>query len=132
MIFHYFKVAFRTLLRYKVQSFISILGLAAAFACVALAVYWSHYEETYDAFHQNADRIYVFSPAYDYNSGNINKSGDPKRIPAYLENTYPEVEKACGVFSIPPLMLVTSGATAIFEFECIEGNADRHRGVIIR
>ena len=37
MIYHYFKIAFRNLLKYKTQSIISIIGLAIGFTCFALA-----------------------------------------------------------------------------------------------
>ena len=40
MIQHYFKIAFRNILKYKTQSIISILGLAVGFTCFALANLW--------------------------------------------------------------------------------------------
>ena len=59
MIQHYFKIAFRNILKYKTQSIISILGLAVGFTCFALANLWIHYEMTYDAYHEGADRMYI-------------------------------------------------------------------------
>ena len=38
MLLHYLKVAVRNLLKYKIQSVISILGLAVGVACFALSV----------------------------------------------------------------------------------------------
>lgn len=58
MITHYLKVAIRNLLKYKTQTFISILGLAVGFVCFILSAFWIHYEMTYDAFHRDAERIY--------------------------------------------------------------------------
>ena len=55
MIQHYFKIAFRNILKYKTQSIISILGLAVGFTCFALANLWIHYEMTYDAYHEGPD-----------------------------------------------------------------------------
>ena len=46
MIKHYLKVAFRNLMKYKPQSFVSIIGLAVGFTCFALSVLWIHYEMT--------------------------------------------------------------------------------------
>ena len=54
MIKHYLKVAFRNLMKYKPQSFVSIIGLAVGFTCFALSVLWIHYEMTYDNFHEGA------------------------------------------------------------------------------
>ena len=59
MIRHYFKIAFRNLLKYKAQSIISIIGLAMGFTCFALTVLWIRYEMTYDTFHEGADRIHL-------------------------------------------------------------------------
>lgn len=59
MIYHYFKIAFRNLLKYKTQSIISIIGLAIGFTCFALANLWIHYEMTYDNYHKDADRLYL-------------------------------------------------------------------------
>ena len=39
MIQHYFKIAFRNILKYKAQSIISILGLAVGFTCSHLPPY---------------------------------------------------------------------------------------------
>ena len=58
MIEHYFTLAWRQLLKYKLQSAVSIVSLAIGFACFALASMWIKYETTYDAFHKDADRMY--------------------------------------------------------------------------
>ena len=55
MIRHYFKIAFRNLLKYKGQTIISIIGLAMGFTCFALTVLWIRYEMTYDTFHEGAE-----------------------------------------------------------------------------
>lgn len=59
MIKHCLKIAIRNLVKYKVQSAVSILGLAVGFVCFSLSLYWIHYEMTYDHFRQDA----VFSSA---------------------------------------------------------------------
>ena len=59
MIRHYLKIACRNLLKYKIQSIISILGLAIGFTCFALAVLWIRYEMTYDTFHEGFDRTHL-------------------------------------------------------------------------
>ena len=58
MIQHFFKIAFRNILKYRTQSIISIIGLAVGFTCFALANLWIHYDTTYDAYHEGADRMY--------------------------------------------------------------------------
>lgn len=58
MLYHYIKIAFRNLLKYKLQSFICIVGLAIGFTSFALSSLWIRYELTYDTFRKDADRIY--------------------------------------------------------------------------
>ena len=57
MIKHYLKVAIRNLLKYKVQTVVSILGLAMGFVCFALSLYWIHYETTYDLHPDGSHRM---------------------------------------------------------------------------
>ena len=84
MIIHYLKVAIRNLLKYKTQTFVSILGLAVGFVCFALSAYWIRYEMNYDSFHRDADRIYWVSAN--------NMWGLPYPIGDYWHKNYVEIE----------------------------------------
>lgn len=44
MIQHYFKIACRNLLKYKVQNILSIVGLSIGFTAFLLGGYWHHWE----------------------------------------------------------------------------------------
>ena len=59
MIQHYCKIAFRNILKYKIQSIISIIGLAVGFTCFALSNLWIHYEITYDKFYEGVERTHL-------------------------------------------------------------------------
>ena len=59
MITHYLKISIRNLMKYKMQSFISIFGLAVGFVCFALSLIWIQYESTFDSQYKDADRIYM-------------------------------------------------------------------------
>jgi hypothetical protein len=61
MLIHHLKISYRNLQKYKVQSVISIIGLAVGFTCFAMATLWVRYEMTYDNFHRDADRMYLVS-----------------------------------------------------------------------
>lgn len=133
MITHYLRVAVRNLLNHKVQSLISLLGLTMAFACIALSIYWEHYERTYDAFHPNAERIYRIRRTSFY--GDVSQSTN-NEMKDYLKEHYPEVETACsfetshiskiewGEESFPPgiLLKVTPEFAEMFQVEWLEGN----------
>lgn len=135
MIIHYLKVAVRNLLRYKTQSVVSLLGLAIGFACVSLAVYWTRYEVTYDAFQKNADRIYRVRVINPYTKKVLPSVPEP--LAAYLKEHYPEVENACAMYAlwvrklfvdgeVVPLhsfpMQVTPETLDMFDIEWLEGN----------
>lgn len=96
MLQHYFKLAVRNLLKYKSQAIISIVGLAVGFTCFALATLWIRYEQTYDTFHDGADRIYMIRITSEmYNEGISQIT--PYPLAAFLKETFPEVETACNM-----------------------------------
>ena len=94
MIQHYSKIAFRNILKYKTQSIISILGLAVGFTCFALANLWIHYEMTYDAYHEGADRMYILCKESVFGVNGYSTSM-PYPASTLLKNDFPEVEAAC-------------------------------------
>jgi putative ABC transport system permease protein len=58
MLQHYLKTATRILLKYKVYSFINILGLAIGLACSILILQFVRNELSFDNFHNNKDNIF--------------------------------------------------------------------------
>lgn len=91
MITHDLKVAIRNLLKYKVQTGISMLGLAAGFVCFVLSTFWIHYEMTYDQFRKDADRLYLVRVNDGFAEGRITWRV-PVPLGAYLQEHFPEIE----------------------------------------
>lgn len=94
MLQHYLKIGFRNLLKYKVQTIVSTIGLAVGFTCFALANLWIHYEMTYDSTCPGSDRMCIL-----YSKTTLNDNGYSTSM-AYplstlLKETFPEVEAAC-------------------------------------
>jgi putative ABC transport system permease protein len=58
MLQHYLKTATRILLKYKVYSFINIMGLAIGLACSILMLLFVKNELSFDRFHADKDNIY--------------------------------------------------------------------------
>ena len=57
---HYIKIAFRNIRKYALQNMVSIIGLAAGFIALSLSSLWVNYENSYDTFHKDYDRIWSF------------------------------------------------------------------------
>jgi ABC-type antimicrobial peptide transport system permease subunit len=66
MIVNYFKIAIRNILRYKVYSFINIIGLAVGMACCIIILLGIQDTLSYDRFHENADDIYRIIQEVEY------------------------------------------------------------------
>ena len=93
MILHYLKVAVRSLMKYKMQTAISIVGLAVGFVCLSFSMIWIRYELTYDDFHRGAERLYV-----PYQTCGLDLKGFSPRsvfpVGKVIRETFPEVEDA--------------------------------------
>ncbi|MDD2245710.1 MAG: ABC transporter permease [Proteiniphilum sp.] len=59
MIQHYLKIAWRSLLKYKPQTVIGVLGLAIGFTAFIFAAYWYHWEHSFDTFHPDWENTYA-------------------------------------------------------------------------
>lgn len=99
MIQHNLKVAFRNLLKYKVQMGISIIGLSAGFVCLSLSLLWIRYETSYDSFHEEADLIYLTSGSKHQEPGRFDYFSD-NLLYHYLVKSCPEVKAASRVIPV--------------------------------
>jgi putative ABC transport system permease protein len=92
MLFNYFKIAFRNLVKYKGFSAINILGLAVGMASAILIFLWISHEISFDRFHEKKDRIFEA-----WNKGNFNGkvscwNTTPKILASALQSDIPEIE----------------------------------------
>jgi len=92
MFIHNLTVALRNLTKYKTQSIVSILGLAAGFACFSLTAMWIRYENSFDNFHPKGDRIYRIL-LEDKESEEGYYGFVPEPMADYLKANFPEVEE---------------------------------------
>ena len=134
MLLHYFKIALRNHLSHKTQSLITLFSLAISFAFVALAAYWNHYEQTYDSFMSDYERIYLIgSKSLERGTSGVSYF----ELHTHLMKNYPEVDKACGVLQgwtddsvveIDSCIVqagcerITPGAVDVFGIQWVEGN----------
>ena len=87
---HYLTIALRNIRKYALQNTVSILGLAAGFVCLSLSALWIHFEESFDTFHKDADRIYTLLEESPYSSEPNIPLFTPERLNPLLE--FSEVE----------------------------------------
>ena len=86
----YLKTAIRNLARHRIYSAINIIGLAIGLAFCIITYLFVHHEWTYDAFHENADRIYR---VYVQTPSGIGE--DPRATDgAALREAFPEMQTA--------------------------------------
>jgi heme/copper-type cytochrome/quinol oxidase subunit 2 len=121
MLTHYLKIAFRNLRKYRLQTVISVAGLAVGFVCFALATLWIRYEMTYDGFHKDADRMYLVrhKRVFDFNASGIS-SRTPYPLAAYLKETFPEVDAVCLVETVIKTDVETEGLTRIMSVRQVD------------
>ncbi|GAB3958952.1 ABC transporter permease [Spirosoma harenae] len=95
MLHNYVKIAWRNLLKYKLFSFINIIGLSLAIpsALMALIQIVNYYE--YDKFHQNEDRIFRVITDEKHKDGIIeNWASSPVPLAQYASEKLAGIEKA--------------------------------------
>lgn len=91
MLFHFLKITFRKILRNKVNSSISIIGLALGISsCLFIAMYVID-ELSYDSYHEKKDRIVRLTNILDFNGETKAALTDLPSGPAIV-NEFPEVE----------------------------------------
>jgi putative ABC transport system permease protein len=96
MINNYVKIAFRTMRRHKAYSLINIAGLAVGISCFMLLILYVQYERSFDAFHENAERIYRIirkQPGINFR-GREYTAQTPGPLAQTLVEEYPEVNQA--------------------------------------
>ena len=94
MLRSHLKLALRSLFRYKIHSSISVLGLAIGFACFIIVFVFIAHEMNYDAFHENAERLYrVRSDKIEKRTGiRHGNAAIWHSIAPLLKSDFPEIE----------------------------------------
>jgi putative ABC transport system permease protein len=92
---NYFKVAYRNLIRSKLYTVISVVGLAAGIACCILIFLYVQNELSYDRFHANADDIYRPIRVRTSPDGSVSaKPYTSGLLGPLLESYFPEVVRS--------------------------------------
>ena len=99
MFINYIKTVIRTFGKNKGFSFVNIIGLALGIASSILIFLFVRNELSYDAFHKNADNIYLVQK-YRHTAIGLKILNDTWiHLLHKLENDYPEVEDGTRLFN---------------------------------
>ncbi|HEX5171143.1 MAG TPA: ABC transporter permease, partial [Cyclobacteriaceae bacterium] len=95
MIINYLKVAFRSITRNKLTSFINIAGLALAMTCCLLIYFFIKDELSYDRYHANADHIYRVTRNFLSQDGTVSLHLGHLAPPfgPLLKNDFPDIKE---------------------------------------
>jgi putative ABC transport system permease protein len=133
MVFNYFKVGIRNIIKHKGISFVNVLGLAVGMASAILIMLWVQVQFSYDSAQVNKDRIYRL------------ENENWVVMPPYLRETaiaFPEVEQAIRfyfwfeptlsnqekIFTVTEFALVDDEVFEVFNFDFIAGDPKRALG----
>ncbi len=94
MLWHYLKVIWRNLKRYKGYTFINIVGLAVGLACCILILLWVQDELSYDKFHTNGDELYRIVTEWRKTEPAIHYWPVCAPLAPALKEAYPEIIRA--------------------------------------
>ncbi|HEY0608559.1 MAG TPA: ABC transporter permease, partial [Chitinophaga sp.] len=99
MIRNYVKIAFRSLLRHKLYSFINVGGLGLSLFCSLLIGFWVRDELSYDKFHRDPDRIYRVVKDFVTRDGSRTPDATtPSALAAALRKDLPEIESVTRIY----------------------------------
>ena len=100
MLKNYLKIAFRSLWKYKTNSFVSITGLAIGVGCFLLLATYVLHELRYDRFHENTDRIVRVNLFYKSgDSEPVNVAVTPTAVAPLFSREFKEVESAVRLYA---------------------------------
>jgi putative ABC transport system permease protein len=115
---NYLKIGLRKIKRQKIYALINIAGLAVGLACCAVIILYVTNELSYDAFHNDAARVYRVAVHRINIVGEFRFVATPAPLGPELKRSYPQVEQAVRV--VPPYenashVLVVQGEKRFFE-----------------
>lgn len=140
MLTNYFKIAFRTLLKYKSYASINLIGLALGLTAGILILLFVVDELSYDTFHTKADRLYRINTSFYTGESGAGSSNETNGWPIgkIIEKEFPEAEAVLYTRSASSLLINFEGkrirqkmhyASAnffhLFSFPLLHGNSEK-------
>ena len=95
---HYLKIALRNIRKYALQNTVSILGLTVGFVFLTLSTVWIRFENSFDSFHKDADRLYYLNEVLEKDGSDGRYYNELGFVPCYefgALSGFPEIESLC-------------------------------------
>ncbi len=92
MIRNYFKIAWRNLLKNKIETAVNVFGLTIGLAACMLIVIYILYENSYDDFFKNKKQISLIGTTFIREGKETNSAGTPFIMGETMQMEFPEVE----------------------------------------
>lgn len=136
---NYLLVAYRSLFRNKLISFLNIFGLAIGLACSLFIFLWVRNELSYDRFHQHASQLYRVEEDQYYDQGTYHVTVTPFVSGPVWQEEIPEVAYACRMSNTGSLLFkykekafyedqvlaVDSTFFHLYSFSLVKGSPDQ-------
>src|ERR1700722_3382270 len=94
MIFNYFKIAWRNMMKSKAFSFINIFGLAVGLACCMLITIYLRYEWSYDSYQKDVKDLYQIETSFSMSGKQFTLAATPAPLAAAAARDFPEIKEA--------------------------------------
>ncbi len=115
MLKNYLKTSYRNLLRYKTYSVINLLGLSLGTACFLLISMYVSEERSFDAFHEDADRIHRLNVDFITEQSTFSNALSSAPMGPNLKSVSPGIESMTRIRRVLPEALLQFGETRFYE-----------------
>lgn len=100
MIFNYFKIAWRNMMKAKAFSFINIFGLSAGLTCCMLISVYLRYEVSYDSYQPDVENLYQLATEFNNQGKSFKLAATPAPMARQVVRDFPEVQEATRLLSL--------------------------------
>jgi putative ABC transport system permease protein len=94
MLSNYLKIAWRSLMKNKIFSFINIFGLSIGLTCCMLIALYLYHEASYDSYQQNGNRLYQLGTIFIKEGKEERRANTPAPMASTMQSEFPEIEKS--------------------------------------
>ncbi len=115
---NYLKVALRSVMKQKIYSLITVIGLAIGITCCLLIMLYVKQEFSYDRFHPNADKVYRIGHKLIRPQRTSISASIPTPVAPALKEEYPEIEHITRIY-FDSQVLFEYGEKQIYEEDVI-------------